>query len=239
MIRALLLSIAVCGMTQAQAVRGEQVFAQTCSSGYCHGGRGVGAGAPRLAARGFDQGFIRNTITNGVAGTSMPSFSKSLSRTDLTAVIAYVSSLNGATATATAPAPAKLTPQAARGQAIFIDAVKSFGRCSTCHQVGGFGIPVAPPIHDVPLTVAALKALKTSRVVTATIGGDSMPALVVAKKASTVTFYDLTMPPPVLRTVAPADFSSQEQSVWRHSTVMGAYSDEDLTAVLVYLRAAK
>jgi mono/diheme cytochrome c family protein len=158
MIRPLLLTLAICGIAQAQTGRGEQVFVQTCSSGYCHGGRGVGAGAPRLAARGFDQGFIRNTITNGVAGTSMPAFSKSLSRTDLASVVAYVSGLNGATATTTVAAPVKLTAQAAQGRALFIDAVKSFGRCSTCHQAGGVGIAVAPPIHDVPLNAAALKA---------------------------------------------------------------------------------
>src|SRR5205085_2621934 len=33
---------------------GAEVFAKTCSSGYCHGAKGVGAGAPRLSGRGFD-----------------------------------------------------------------------------------------------------------------------------------------------------------------------------------------
>ncbi len=239
MIRSLVLSMVVCGIANAQAVRGEQVFVQSCSTGYCHGSRGVGAGAPRLAARGFDQNSIRATITNGVTGTSMPSFAKSLSRTDLAAVVNYVSALNGATATAAATAPVKLAPQAARGKALFSDAVKSFGRCATCHEAGGLGIAVAPPIHDVPLNAAALKALKTPRVVTATIAGESMPALVVAKKTGTITFYDLTMPPPVLRTEPPAEFTSREESTWKHSDVIGAYSDADLTPILTFLRAVK
>jgi len=243
MIRALLLTVFVSTLAHAQAGRGEQVFAQTCSSGYCHGGRGAGAGAPRLAARGFTQDFIRNTITNGISGTSMPSFAQSLSRTDLAAVIGFVAGLNGITAPAVSTGPAapvapKLTAQAARGQALFIDAVKSFGRCSTCHQAGGFGIPVAAPIQNVPASAAALKTLKTPRVVTATVGGETMPALVVAKKAGSVAFYDLTIPPPVLRTVAPADFTSRDESTWSHSTVIGAYSDADLTAILAYLRVA-
>jgi mono/diheme cytochrome c family protein len=237
MIRALLAMMAVCGLAQAQ--RGAQVFTQSCSSGYCHGGRGVGAGAPRVAARGFELNFIRNTITNGVAGTSMPSFAKSLSRADLAAVVGYVAGLNGATANSSTAAPAKLTGQAARGKALFSDAVKSFGRCSTCHQAGGLGIAVTPPIHDVPLAVAALKALKTPRVVTVTVTGESMPALLVAKKAATVTFYDLTLPPPVLRTTAPAAFSSAEGSGWTHASVMSAYSDADLSAVLAFLRAVR
>jgi hypothetical protein len=116
--------------------------------------------------------------------------------------------------------------------------VKSFGRCSACHQVGGLGIPVAAPIHDVPLTPTALKALKTPRVATVSAGGETMPALVVAKKTSVVTFYDLTSPPPVLRTVAPAEFSSRDESTWRHAIVTGAYTDTELTAILAYLRIA-
>lgn len=239
MIRAVVLSIVACGIANAQAGRGEAVFVQSCSTGYCHGSRGVGAGAPRLAARGFDQNFIRNTVSNGVTGTSMPGFAKSISRTDLAAVVTYVSGLNGATARAAAAAPVKLTPQAARGKALFSDAVKSFGRCATCHEAGGLGIAVAPPIHDVPLNAAALKALKTPRVVTATVGGESMPALVLANKATAVTFYDLTNPPPVLRTVAPAEFSSHEESTWKHVDVTGAYSDADLASILTFLRAVK
>ncbi len=239
MIRSLLLTILACGIANAQAARGEQVFTQSCSSGYCHGARGVGAGAPRLAARGFDQGFIRNTVTNGINGTSMPAFSQSLSRTDLTAVVTYVSGLNGALPATAAAAPVKLSAQAAAGKALFIDAVKSFGRCSTCHLAGGYGIAVAPPIHDVPLNAAAMKDLKTPRVVTATVGGESMPALIVAKKANVATFYDLTLPPPVLLTLAPAEFNSREDSTWKHSSVIGSYSDSDLTAILAFLRAVK
>jgi mono/diheme cytochrome c family protein len=240
MIRALLLGLTAAAAVHAQATNGAQIFVQSCSSGYCHGARGVGGGAPRLAARGFDLNFIRATVTNGISGTSMPSFAQSLSRTDLAGVIAYVAGLNGAVANTSKAGPAvKLTPQATRGQALFSDSTKSFGRCSTCHQVGGFGIPVAPPVHDVPLTVAELKTLKTPRVVTATVGSESMPALIVAKKSNSVAFYDLTLPPPVLRTVTPKEFDSREESAWKHSSVIGAYSDADLTAILAYLRVAK
>jgi hypothetical protein len=66
-----------------------------------------------------------------------------------------------------------------------------------------------------------------------------MPALVVAKKANAVTFYDLTSPPPVLRTVTPAEFSSRDESSWTHASMIGAYSDADLTAILAFLRVAK
>ena len=238
MIRALVLGLGVATLAYAQ--RGEQVFVQSCSSGYCHGARGTGAGAPRLAARGFDQNFIRNTVTNGVSGTSMPAFGKNLSAADLAGVVAYVAGLNGAATAATKTGPAaKLAPLASKGEALFSDATKSFGRCSTCHLVRNRGIAVASPLNDVPLTVAALKSLKTPRVVTATVGGESMPGLVFAKKASGFTLYDLTTAPPVLRTVGPNEFTSVENSPWQHASVMGAYSDADLAAILAYLRAAK
>jgi hypothetical protein len=42
--------------------------------------------------RGFDQAFINNTVTRGVAGTAMSGFAANLSPPDLIAVIA---SLNG------------------------------------------------------------------------------------------------------------------------------------------------
>src|SRR5579863_8013525 len=75
--------------------QGERVFNQTCATGYCHGVRGVAAGAPRLAARGFDRAFINTTVARGVSGTAMRAFAATLDRGDLNAVVAYVASLNG------------------------------------------------------------------------------------------------------------------------------------------------
>jgi mono/diheme cytochrome c family protein len=175
----------------------------------------------------------------------MPAFGTTLSRADLTTVVAYVASLNGVTnlvinSGPPGTAPAKLSGDAARGRDLFSDAVRSFGRCSTCHEiheVGGIGIPVATPIAKVPADAAALKALATPQVSTATLGGESMPALVVSKKASAVMFYDLTTPPPVLRTESPTAVQTRDGSTWRHVSVIGAYSDAELSAILVYLRA--
>lgn len=223
--------------------RGEQLFVTTCGSGYCHGGKGVGGGAPRLAARGFDQSFIRTTASNGVSGTGMAAFAVNLPAADLTAIVAYVARLNNVQNIAVGgrgggPAPVKLSAEAARGQSLFTDAVRGFGRCSTCHEVGGFGIPVATPIQSVPANAAALRSLATPRVVTATISGQSMPALMVASKSSSVTLYDLTVAPPVLRTEEPATVQTREGSSWRHASVTGLYNDAELGAILAYLRVS-
>ena len=75
--------------------QGQEVFDKTCATGYCHGQRGTAGSAPRLAARGFDQDFLTDTITRGVPGTSMAGFGTTLSRPELTAVVAYLATLNG------------------------------------------------------------------------------------------------------------------------------------------------
>jgi cytochrome c peroxidase len=156
-----------------------------------------------------------------------------------------VASLNGVTYGVTnlitnsgppGTAVAKLSGDAARGRDLFSDSVRSFGRCSTCHEVGGIGIPVATSIAKVPADVAALKALTTPQVSTVTLGGESMPGLVVSKKTSAVIFYDLTTAPPVLRTELPASVQTREGSAWRHSSVIGSYNDAELAAILSYLR---
>jgi mono/diheme cytochrome c family protein len=236
----LMLAVAVLAPAQDIVKQGEGVFNKSCAIGYCHGSRGTAGGAPRLAARGFDQAFINSTVQRGLSSTAMPAFGAVLSRADLTAVVAYVASLNGVaiTAPAIAATPAtRLSGDAGAGLNLFSDAVRSFGRCSTCHQVGGLGIAVATPIANVPADAAALKALATPQVSTVMIGSDSMPALMVGKKANAVMFYDLTSSPPVLRTELPAAVQTRDGSTWKHFSAIGSYSDAELTMILAYLRA--
>jgi mono/diheme cytochrome c family protein len=222
--------------------RGEKVFQETCSTGYCHGAKGTANGAPRLVGRGFDQAFITATVTRGVPGTAMRAFGNSLERRDLTAVIAYVASLNGiasAGANASGGRPVSaLSPEAARGRDLFFDATRSFARCSTCHEVGGMGIPVATPIASIPVDVPALRNLATPEVHTAVVDGDSMPVLMVSEGKSRTIVYDLTSAPPVLRTEDPARVKLSAGSAWKHSSLMGSYSDAELSAILAYLKAA-
>lgn len=240
---ALLCFIALSCAAQDVVKQGEQVFARTCATGYCHGPRGTASGAPRLAGRGFTQAYIAGVVLRGVAGTPMPSFATVLSKADLAAVVAYVSTLNGVAnpdtgaQTAAASAGPTLTGEAMRGQRLFFDAVRGFGRCSTCHQVGDYGISVATPIAKAPASVAELKALQTPDVKTATTDGASMPALVLSDTKETTLFYDLTSVPPVERNADPGSVKFTDGSAWRHSSVMGAYNDDELTAILAYLRA--
>jgi mono/diheme cytochrome c family protein len=236
----LLLLVPMLGLAQSA---GERVFAQSCATGYCHGARGAPAGAPRLAGRGFDQAYITNTVMRGLPGTAMPAFGTTLSRADLGAVVAYVASLNGIASASVnlGSGPAEttpLSPQSEPGRALFFDAVRGFARCSTCHEVNGIGIPVAIPIAKIPADAAALRALSTPDVRTATVNGEAMPALIVSQGKTRALFYDLTSAPPVLRTVDPGALKVAEGSSWRHSAAISAYNDAELTSILGFLREA-
>ncbi len=225
--------------------RGEQVFAQTCATGYCHGARGGPSGAPRLVGRHFDQTYISSVVTRGVPDTGMPSFATRLSRPDLVAVVAYVATLNGIAnpnvgpggAGATLSSRPTLTGEAARGARLFTEAVRAFGRCSTCHEVGDLGISVAAPIARVPASTAELKALATPNVKTGTMDGESMPVLVLSEGKQTKVFYDLTSVPPVLRNAEAGSVKFTDGSNWRHSSAIEAYDDSELAPILTYLRA--
>jgi hypothetical protein len=96
---------------------------------------------------------------------------------------------------------------------------------------------VATPIAKVPASAVALRNLATPAVSTATFGGATMPALVLSQGSRSAIFYDLSTPPPVLHTAEPGAAKFTEGSSWRHSSVLGAYSDAELTSVLAYLRA--
>ncbi|PWU00162.1 MAG: hypothetical protein C5B51_25825 [Terriglobia bacterium] len=241
---ALLLVADASAQNPAGTVRqGQEVFAKTCATGYCHGAKGASGGAPRLVGRGFDQAFIANTVSRGIPGTGMPSFANTLTRPDLVAVVAYVATLNGIAEPAVSmaggpPAQPALTGDAARGQKLFTEAVRGFGRCSTCHEVGGFGIPVASPIVTVPASAAALKAIATPNLKTAKLDGESMPALVLSEGKQRVIFYDFTSAPPVQRTAEPGAVTFAAGSSWQHSSAIGAYNDSELAQILVYLRGA-
>jgi cytochrome c553 len=238
----LLFLLPALGCGQDMVTRGGDIFAKTCATGYCHAPKGgSGATAPRLAARGFTENYITQTIRRGVPGTAMPAFDEVLKRAELFEVSAYVASLNGITLRNPAPeaeVEKKLPPEAERGRELFFDSVRGFARCSSCHEVDGFGVPVAAPIAKIPADAAGLRRLATPQVGTATAGGESFPALVVSHGKNQTKVYDLTSPPPVLRTLASGSVTLKEGSDWRHSSVLASYSEADLQAILAYLRAA-
>jgi len=168
-----------------------------------------------------------------------------LSGADLTAVVAYVASLNGvavptvnAGRTAAPETRRPLSPAARRGRELFSDAVRGFERCSTCHEADGIGLPVAPPIAQVPASAGALQALATPNVRTATVNNQQIPALRVSDASRATIYYDLTSAPPVLHTEEPGRVSWRDGSAWRHASAIVSYSDSELADILTFLREA-
>jgi len=233
-----LLLVPVFAWGQSLADRGADVFSKTCSSGYCHGSKGAGAGAPRLAQRGFDEARISSVVRAGVPGTAMRGYGTELTRGDFAAVVAYVASLNGIAPRPAEPEPPALPPEAARGLDLFSDAVRGFARCSTCHEGGGRGIAVAP-IENVPANVAALRGIAAPQVRTATAEGSEFPALVVSQGGRRTSLYDLTAPPPVLRSFDSREVQIREGTSWHHAAALQGYSDSELESILAFLRVTE
>ncbi len=221
--------------------RGVDVFNKSCATGYCHGEKGMPGGAPRLAARGFDDAYISQTVRGGITGTGMPAFGMTLDRADLLGVIAYVDSLNGVTPPpnpfAAGPDRRRLAPEAQRGRQLFADQVRAFARCSACHQADGIGIGVAAPFSSIPESVAALRRIATPQIETALAEGDSFPTLVLNKSGALTKLYDLKTMPPVLRTFPKSTVTLQNGSTWRHEAMLASYNDQELDSILVFLRA--
>jgi mono/diheme cytochrome c family protein len=222
--------------------RGADVFARTCATPYCHGPKGAGGAAPKLAARGFDEVHIASITRAGISGTAMQGYGATLPRADFNAVVGYVASLNGieprpTAADATPKLSAEATPQIKQGRELFFDSVRGAERCATCHQVQGLGIPVAPILKS-PIKIAGLREPEMPNVRTARVGADRFPTLIVSAGGKRTVLYDLSILPPVLRTINSADVGIVDDNAWLHSTVTKAYSDGELVSILAFLRSA-
>ncbi len=233
------LLVLAAGFARPQGIlqQGSEVFAKTCAIGYCHGVKGEGGGAPKLAGRGFDEAYITSVTRAGVPGTAMQGYGTILARPEFNAVVAYVMSLNGIEPRTSGPAPRTLDHDAQRGRELFSDSVRGFARCSTCHQMDGLGIAVAP-IEKVPASVAELRQFAASHVRTADVAGERFPALIVSQGGRRTVLYDLTTIPPVLRTVESNAVRLSDGAMWTHASVLNSYRAPELESILVFLRAA-
>lgn len=220
--------------------RGAEVFRSTCAQGYCHGSGGTQGRAPKLIGRNFDGPTAAKIIADGVPNTGMPGFRQRLQGTQLDDVIAYVVKISGGDLrtlrSSASAAGAGISTGAAKGKALFFDALFGVDRCSTCHLLEGVGTAVGPNLASGgPYAAAAIRQGKPAAVRLATLkSGEKFPALVVAQ-GDWLEIYDLGGNPPVLRTVAKGDAAFSGGSPWNHAQATKRYRDADLTAIAEYL----
>lgn len=228
-------------LAQTDIESGARIFRQTCSVGYCHGSGGGAGRAPVLANRGLAQGYIAKVVAEGIPNTGMPGFKSRLSAAEFNAVMAYVLKINGAAASGPIFEPVKDAPvlaipgAAKKGRDLFFDPVRGI-RCGTCHAAESWGLAVGPNLAAPGQAVSVMRNGKGGQVQLARVAGDSFPAVMVETKGNMVKIFDVSVAPPVLRTLASRDVRFGGAANWKHADFIKSYTDSDLTAIGEYLK---
>jgi mono/diheme cytochrome c family protein len=210
-------------LAQAPQDLGAKVFATSCAVGYCHGADGTANRGPRLRDRNFERSHVEKAIRNGIPNSAMPGFQDRLEKGDLEAVIAYVIRISGAKGEAASPTPSPAPRSQSRGEALAFDSSREM-RCAACHEFEGKGTKMAPLVKGVVKRVT-LRA------------GESFPGLIASDAGGTMRIYDLTAPPPVLRTITKDEVASiAPETKWRHTDVTKEYTAAELDEITRYLR---
>jgi putative heme-binding domain-containing protein len=217
---------------------GAKLFAPSCGNAYCHGTGGVGGGAPRLRGRGLEAAYLLKTISNGIPGTSMPSFKSEFSEEQIWKLVAFVMSdvkgtpdVNPGTpvdkpaasvmpSSSEAKSSASITGSAQAGKALFFDSSQSRS-CHHCHSVQDEGTPIGPDLSRVSsrsprellLSIILPREAKEQRYSTLKLtlrNGDAIIGIKREEDAESIRFYDTTELPAVLRTIQKAEISKVE-----------------------------
>jgi len=76
-----------------------------------------------------------------------------------------------------------------------------------------------------------------SKLSTAQVNKETFPAIIVSRLKTETRLFDLTTVLPVLRAFSPSAVKLKDGSTWQHSSVVGAYTNQELQMVLAFLRA--
>jgi mono/diheme cytochrome c family protein len=252
---AIALLLAQSAAEPSMVARGQTVFAQNCSVGYCHGAGGAAGRGPRLRGRNLPKDYLDRVTREGIPSSAMPAWKGRLSEVDIRAVVEYVSMLSASTdapppmqpmPSGEGPATAQRfngPPEAGRGFALFFDPARD--HCGVCHSTSGRGIAIAPdPAEAVSKSptdaIAVIRSTSARKVVRVkTKDGESFVALRASESKDTVKVYDLTSAPPVLRTLERSEIESiAADPSWRHNDFVQPYSAAELSDIVAYLRWA-
>jgi len=127
------------GQSEADLADGKATFRSNCA--FCHGLTGGGGRGPTLNSgrllHGSTEQDIKNVVTNGVPGTSMPAFE--FEKDELTRLVAYIRTLAGSAA--------KSAPVA--GDPVQGRKVYERSGCAACHRNGMEGSIYGPELTRV------------------------------------------------------------------------------------------
>ena len=245
---------------------GAKLFAPSCGNAYCHGTGGNGGGAPRLRGKDLEAAYVFKSISNGIPGTSMPSFKSELSEEQIWKLVAFIVSAakTGATADPPLSLPAASSSTASgeaisssplvgssqAGKALFFDASQPKS-CHACHSFNGEGTPVGPDLsaaasrspRDLLLSIILASGLKDAQYKTITVALRNGEKIVGVKKeedAESLRIYDTTELPAVLRTVQKTDVAKVE---YANESVMpkdyaSVYTMKQLLDLVTFLKSS-
>ena len=155
---------------------GRNLFARSCSVGYCHGAEGRAGGGPRLRGKQWEPGYLYRVTAEGIPRSSMPGWKEKLSQDEIWSVVAYVMSLSDpeksrAAEVASAAASGSGEPAPESGQSTDLpEALPEGGKaragltgepvkgrelffdaaddlnCAQCHRVRGIGAEIGPDL---------------------------------------------------------------------------------------------
>lgn len=218
---------------------GARLFAPSCGNAYCHGTGGNGGGAPRLRGIDLEAAYVFKSISNGIAGTSMPTFKSELSEEQIWKLVAFIASdakaiaigdpaasspaAPSSTAAVNAAGPSSSSPLAGSsqaGKALFFDSSQPRS-CHACHLFEGEGTPIGPDLSaaarrsakDLLLSIILSREIKDPKYATITVSlrnGEKIAGVKKEEDAESLRIYDTTELPAVLRTVQKTDVAKVE-----------------------------
>ena len=136
------------------------------------------------------------------------------------------------------------TPQIERGRELFTHAKKGVA-CKTCHSLAGVGTAIGPDltnmasngsVHSIVMTMHMTMTEHVYRIRTAT---SSFPGILHLKSGDKMEYYDLSVIPPVLRTLyANQIVSAERDETWKHPPAKANYTPQELADVIAFLKYA-
>ena len=238
---------------------GSALFAKNCAVGYCHGSEGRAGRGPRLRDKVWNADKLFGVVHDGIPNTTMPPWKDILPEREIWSIVAYVISIGAVDSDAAAGkvqlsasgSSDLLTDEARKGRALFFDLMNE-KRCSLCHRAGSKGEAIGPDLVAVRerpadqlrrdiLDPQAAIAEGFEQVVIETKKGERIAGLEKEKTPEFVRLYDTASIPAPLRTVYQDEIESRgtEQHSAMPAGYGDVYSDEELSAIIAYLKSAQ